>query len=124
MNSHAVTRLAFIVFSVACAGHRIAPADHTSRTFDRLTAADFAMTSERSLEGAIGALRPSYLRTNYRGESPTVFVNGIQASSPRVLRDVPASDVVEVRFLRGFEATTRYGSIHSGAVIEVTLRKR
>ncbi|HEY2855587.1 MAG TPA: hypothetical protein VGJ18_22280 [Gemmatimonadaceae bacterium] len=113
-----------LIFCMGCGASRSAHQNQSSATFDRLTAADLAVVSARTLEAAITMLRPSFLQTNLRGEAPTVFVNGTMASSPNVLRDLMASEVAEVHYLRGFEATARYGSVHSGAVIEVTLRRR
>ncbi len=118
-------RIALALFCAGCAAQTVARADQRSSTFDRLTSVDLIEVGERTtLQGAIAELRPSFLRPNLRGEPPTVFVDGIMASSPTVLRDLMAADVAEVHFLRGFEATAQHGPVHTGTIIEVTLRKR
>ena len=116
--------LALALFCLACAPARGVRIDARSRSFDRLTSADFSSVTVHTLEEAIVELRPGFLRMNLRGERPTVFVNGIMASSPTVLRDLIVEEVAEVRFLRGVDATERHGSVHSGAIIEVTTRAR
>ena len=116
--------LALALFCQACAPARGVRIDSRSRSFDRLTSSDLARVTVQTLEAAIVELRPAFLRTNLRGERPTVFVNGIMASSPTVLRDFVVEEVAEVRFLRGMDATERHGSVHSGAIIEVTTRAR
>ena len=73
---------------------------------------------------AIAELRPSFMHPNLRGEPPTLFVDGIEASSFDVLRYMSTADVAEGRWLRGQDATIRYGTVHTGAVLAVTLRSR
>ena len=119
---HACVALA--LFGLACGSARGVRINAGSWSFDRLTSADLAMVSVRTLEEAIVELRPGFLHVNLRGERPTVFVNGILASSPTALRDLMVGEVAEVRFLRGVDATERHGSVNSGAIIEVTTRVR
>jgi hypothetical protein len=89
-----------------------------------LTADDLSAVSARTLYDAVAQLRPSFVRANVRGEPPTVFVNGFLAGPVEVLRQLAPDAVKEVRLLRGAEATARYGNVHTGTIIDVTLRSR
>jgi hypothetical protein len=89
-----------------------------------LTASDLQAVSARTLYDAVVELRPSFVRANVRGEPPTVFVNGFLAGSVEVLRQLDPGAVKEIQLLRGAEATARYGNVHTGSIIDVTLRSR
>lgn len=89
-----------------------------------LTARDLCTWSTRSLYDVIAELRPNFVRPNLRGEPPTLFVNGMLAGSIEVLHALPTDAVSEVRLLRGADATARHGSVHTGSILEVTLRSR
>jgi outer membrane cobalamin receptor len=54
----------------------------------------------------------------------TVFVDGVERGpAESVLRLIPATDVQEIRLYRAADATTKYGSRHSGGVIDVTIKR-
>jgi len=117
-------RAILALLAIGCVASTSARVDNRSTTFDRLTSADLASVSMSTLYEAIAMLRPGFLLPNLRGEPPTVFVDGTMTSAPNILESMRTSDVAEVRFLSGIDATTRHGSVHSGAIIEVKLRAR
>jgi hypothetical protein len=111
---------------IGCAG--TVPA---SRDFVRplegqeLTARDLGRVGgARTLFVGIAHLRPHFLRPRRSSgrEAPTVVLNGVRAASVEVLRDIPIEAVEVVWFLEAATATMRYGSLHSGTVLEVTTR--
>jgi outer membrane cobalamin receptor len=74
-------------------------------------------------------IRPEFLRQ--RGASSiqggaqlaVVYVDGVRRGGPTALRQLRASEVEEIRFVSGTDATTRYGTDHGGGAIEVKSRR-
>jgi hypothetical protein len=89
-----------------------------------LTASDLQSVTAATLYEVVAKLRPNFVRANFRGEPPTVFVNGFLAGSVDALRHFDPKTVTDVRLLRGADATSRYGNVHTGSIIDVTLRSR
>lgn len=54
--------------------------------------------------------------------TPTVIVNGVHRGGLEMLRSLQLAEVASIRYYRSLDATTRFGSQHSGAVIDVRLR--
>jgi hypothetical protein len=125
INLPNAVRIAMMVILTACVGpmttHVI---DARPSELRLLTAGDLQAVSARTLYEAVAELRPSFVRANVRGEPPTVFVDGFLAGSVEVMRQLAPGTVKSVRLLRGAEATARYGNVHTGSIIEVTLRSR
>jgi hypothetical protein len=70
------------------------------------------------LDVAVAQLRPSFAWR--RGRAPTVYVDGLRYGSFDSLRELPSSWVVRIEVLDGPTATWRYGTNHSGVVLDVT----
>ena len=51
-----------------------------------------------------------------------VYMNGVRMGGPDALRYIPRTDVAEMRFLRGTDATQRFGTGHENGAILVTSR--
>ena len=90
-----------------------------------ITASEIAEINVSTAMDVIQRLHPEFLRGRGRnsissGEAqyPVVYVDGVRAGELAVLRDIPASDVREIRFVNAADATTRYGTGHTGGVIE------
>jgi outer membrane cobalamin receptor len=74
-------------------------------------------------------IRPEFLRQ--RGASSiaggaqlaVVYVDGVRRGGPEALRSLRATEVEEIRFVNGTDATTRYGTDHGGGAIEVKSRR-
>jgi len=74
----------------------------------------------------IRRLRPAWLRA--RGQDslsgrnttyPVVYVDDIRHGGLDTLHDIPASEILSVRFLGAADATTRWGTGHPSGVINV-----
>jgi hypothetical protein len=113
----------FLVLLMGCAtttpGPR--PADSTV-----LTRAEIDETGVQTAFDAIRQLRPRYLRgraivsvaypwTSY----PLVYVNGLFRGDLSSLRSILVHDIEEIRYINPGDATTRWGTGHSGGVIHV-----
>lgn len=72
---------------------------------------------------AVRQLRPQFLRsTRGPGDSAprvVVYVDGVRRGGVEELKRVPASLVLEIRFLTASEATTLYGTGHGGGALEI-----
>jgi hypothetical protein len=86
-----------------------------------LTAAEIQSSGRTRLIDAIQELRPRYLSTrrSQARAAPIVYLNNLRLGSPEQLSALPTDGISEVRWLSAIEATTRYGTGHSGGVILV-----
>lgn len=77
---------------------------------------------------ALNRLRPEFLSpvpggfADGHGLEPTVLVNGVHRGGLEMLRTLRLAEVRHIRYYRSLDATTRFGTNHNGAVIDVTLR--
>ena len=78
---------------------------------------------------AVQRLRPHFLRgrgsTSIRDPNPVlpvVYIAGVKQGGPEALQRVRVSEVSEIRYIGASDATTRYGTGHTGGAIEVILR--
>lgn len=99
------------------------------RVHEVLLEEEFRSSTAVDALGVVQQYRPNWLR--YRGpisiRDPNagrvqVYVDGVHWGDANRLRDIPAGDILEMRFLSGPEATTRYGMGHGGGAIEVQTR--
>ncbi len=73
-------------------------------------------------------LRPLWLTMrgggsmNSRVGEIAVYVAGMRQGGPDALREISRTSVVEIRFLRGSDATQRFGTGHENGAILVTPR--
>ena len=80
---------------------------------------------------AIRRLRPAWLRPGTRpavavGRSstlPRVHLNGVPLQSLEALEEIDASEVREMRFLNGPNASTRFGTGYVNGAILITLER-
>ena len=90
-----------------------------------LTARDLRRAGgARTLCDGVASLKPHFLRPrrSHGRDAPTVVLNGVRAPSIDVLCEIPIETVEVVRFLEAAAATIRFGSLHSGTVLDVTTR--
>jgi hypothetical protein len=84
------------------------------------TAEDLSKCDGLSLYECLQSTRPTLIRS--RGESVTVFVNGVLWGPATSLRQLRAADVMQARLLTDREATSH--AVRAGGVaLEVTLRR-
>jgi hypothetical protein len=120
----------FILLCIACTLVACASAGgRPTRSSDLITAEEIEAASVSNAYDAVARLRPAFLRG--RGQSsiqtpgsdlPIVYVNGLRSGTIDHLRNIPAQDVQTIRFISATDATTRYGTGHTGGIIEVTTR--
>lgn len=107
-----------------------APGERFRRRSDVISERELAATSTPNLYDAIQQLRPRFLQrrgessiTRREGTIVVVYIDDVRAGSPESLRSVHPSEVLEVRYLDGPSASSRYGLNHGGGAI-VVQRKR
>jgi hypothetical protein len=92
-----------------------------------ISAAEIAPLRHRSAYDVIKRLRPEYLKM--RGPTTImnpaefeigVYVDNMLLGGIRELRDLPAADVYEIRYLNAMNGATRHGAQHPSGVIEIT----
>lgn len=99
------------------------------RSTDQITQAEIARASVATAYDAVQRLRPAFLRTRGRGsfrfdpQQAVVYLDGTPIGGPDALRRINSTDVHAIRYLRGPDATTRYGTGHEGGAILVETRK-
>jgi len=116
--------LACVSLLIACGTGRAGP----SRNPNLITSEELRALDVSNAYEAIERLRPMFLRT--RGVTsataeaplPVIYIDGIRAGSPDVMRTLPVVDVQEIRYVSAADATTRYGTGHMGGVIEIRIR--
>ena len=127
MSPHAFHRLLpfalFFLFSgCASTGQARCPAS-AGPSSDWVGSAELRQTRSADLIEALWMSRPRFLqpRTAARPD-PVVYVDGVRVGEVDALSTVALPDVVEVRFMSGVDATTRFGIDHvSGALLVRTV---
>ena len=115
-----------LVLAAACAPHNAGTAAPSTRTRNTLLAEEIKGVSVSTAYDAVIRLRPSWLRN--RGpisvQQPNAgqvvaYVDGLRVGGADALARVPASAVVQIEYLSGPDATTRFGMGHDGGAILV-----
>jgi hypothetical protein len=81
-----------------------------------------AATSSTTAYEAIQRLRPLWLSGRGAGR-PLVYVDNIWRGGFEELYRISPADIQEIQLLRGYDATTRWGTGHAAGVILVTTRR-
>lgn len=55
-------------------------------------------------------------------KEPTVYLDQVEYGTINSLRNIPAQNVAEIRFIEGWDAMTKYGSDHVAGVIQIYTR--
>ncbi|MGH7717540.1 MAG: hypothetical protein ACREON_01680 [Gemmatimonadaceae bacterium] len=55
--------------------------------------------------------------------APIVYVDNVRYGTVSALRNISATDVMEIWFLSSRDATTKYGTGHMGGVIEIVTKR-
>ena len=102
----------------------------TDTRADRLTMEEIQRTELLNMYEVIQRLQPSWFiapQNRGRAMEVAVFVDGARVGSVEFLRNVPASQVAEARYLRGSALTTELSSrqaFNVGAAIMLTSPRR
>lgn len=101
------------------------------RASNLITADEIAGTNTTNAFEAVQKLRPAFLHsrgTNLSGSDsglPEVYVGLVHYGDINSLRNIPALEILEIRFYNGPEAVTKFGMQNPtgiNGVIEVTLK--
>src|SRR2546428_5059847 len=94
-----------------------------------ITVEEIERNSATNAYDVIRSLRPAWLVprsrsiTNPTGGQVVVYVDGVRVGSPDELRNIPAPQVKEARYLSAPDATTRFGTDHPSGAIEVATQR-
>ena len=120
----AVVFLAMVVLACSSGGVRTPRGSSNVITRAELNTLDLSTAYD-----AVQRLRPHFLRgrgsTSIRDPNPVlpvVYIAGVKQGGPEALQRVRVSEVEEIRYIGASDATTRYGTGHTGGAIEVVLR--
>jgi hypothetical protein len=110
------------------------------RDRNKITAEEIAEKPQlRNADEIIRNLRPQFLRVRISGDAsttqrdpygsgktePAVYLNEIRIPTGLAeLRNIPASEILEIRHMRGAEALARYGTGHEHGAIFITSNRR
>lgn len=106
----------------ACAGS----ASQSRGSSDILTREEISASGATTAYEAVVQLRPAFLRA--RGArsmrdptplTPVVYVNDMRHGGIDVLMSIRVEEIDEIRYIGAADATTRWGTGHSGGVIQV-----
>ncbi len=124
-SSISIIALALVMASCSSAGTGSA----TSRNSNVVTIEELAEIDYLNGLEALRRLRPNWLRV--RGQSTfsrqasagiRLYVDGRRRDDISELGRIPTTHILEMRFLNGREATTRYGTDHGDGAILVELK--
>ncbi len=108
----------------ACSTTGTATGSEARGSRDLITEEELAQSPDLSLYDAVRRMRPQWLQVRGTGtESPRVYVDGASRGGLDELRSLRVPDVREVRYMGSRDATTRFGTGHTGGAILVTTRR-
>ncbi len=118
---------AFVAFG--CAGPGTAPGSSSrGNSADVVTGEQIRATSANNLYDALEQLRPRWLLPRGRASiaipdatEPVVYLYGVRHGFVNTLYGINVNAVRRVEFIGPLDATTRYGTGHSGGIIDVEL---
>lgn len=101
----------------------------TSGSRDVITAQDVMQSGAQTAYQAVQRLQPTWLTSRGAnsfngsvGQTPDVYLSGVDMGGVQYLQNVQATDVKEMRFYEPGQAATRFGMGHHSGVIELTLK--
>lgn len=128
MSSRAFYLVA-VAASLACASASTKSGAHKAANL--ITAEEIAGTNTTNAYEAVEKLRPAFLHSHGTDLSrndtglPDVYLGVARYGDVNSLRNIPAMEVLEIRFYKGAEAATKFGMQNPtgiNGVIEVTLK--
>ena len=97
---------------------------------DVLTAAEISQSGGATAYEVIAQLRPEFLRSRglsslLAATAPTavVYMDNVQLGGLEVLRTVGAQTISRVEYLSASDATTRFGTDHTGGAILISTKR-
>lgn len=116
-----VAPLAGLMLLAACAsgggsGETSAP----RRRADLIVAAEWEGQNMTTAFDAVQRLRPAWLQPRGQTGLPAVFRNNTRwGPDPRSLETMLLTEISEIRYMNGRDATTRFGTGYAGGIIQV-----
>ncbi len=120
-RSMLIAAVALALGACASGGNNGAP-DKPRPNPDVITAEEIAAVPVQNAYDAVSRLRPSFFTTQggtTRTHAVQVVVDGIPQGGVNALRNIIASEVVEIRRMSAADATMRWGTGYSGGAILV-----
>ena len=121
-----VLALALAACSSAPAGSAPA-APRSSR--DLITREQIEALNATDAYEVVQRIRSEYLRgrgsasINRGPDLAVVYIDGVKRGGPEALKGFRTTEIQEIRFISGTDATTRYGTDHGGGAIELKTRQ-
>lgn len=109
--------------AAACAAGASAGGGGAGYSRDLISEAELAEVTETDAYDIVRRLRPGWLQTRGMGANPVAYLDDIRLGGPDQLRSVYVDQIKEIRFISASDATTRWGTDHTGGVIQV-IQKR
>jgi hypothetical protein len=98
---------------------------------DAILADEIERASATNAYELVQQLRPTFFRsrgaesiTNPTPPTPVVYLDEVRYGSIADLRNIPASNVLEIHYLSAIDATSRFGTGHTGGAILVKTKTR
>lgn len=88
----------------------------------RIVRAELEPLGQMSGLQAVERLRPRWMQSR-GGDLPVLYVDGSRRSSVQDLQSMRLNDIEQMEFMSASDATTRYGTGHSGGAIMVSSRR-
>lgn len=133
MGSRLFTVIVTSALLAGCATTSSTPATRSNPNV--ITAEEIARNPSTSAYELIQRLRPSFLRTrgavhgapsggvnNIESVDLVVYLNETRLGGSDQLRQIPTSDIQEIRYYSAADATTKWGTGHSAGAIQVLSR--
>ena len=121
-----VLTLALALGLAGCASSGGSSTRNPGSSSNRIVRADLdALEGTLDVYQAIERLRPRWLQTRGRvGSRPVLYVSGSRRGDLDDLKSMQAAEVEQMEYMSPSDATTRFGTGHSGGAILVTNRRR
>ena len=114
-----------LVLAFAIAGCSAATQNASTAPVDVITAPDIQKANVTTAYDVVDRLARRWFRDlsgNASGSVAVYLSTDQKLGGKEALRDIAASDVVQLKYLKGADAAARYGASASGGAIIVTLR--
>jgi hypothetical protein len=94
--------LSLLLLAAACGSAQVMPENRTRTRSDRLTQDEILRTEMTTMYDVVQRLQPAWLTPQRERGLPSpvgVFVDGVRVGDADFLRQIPASQITEARFL-------------------------
>ena len=102
----------------------------SGRASDALACGEIRSARVDDAYEAVMRFRPEFLRPSGApaaadpgGAAPVVYVDDVRQGGPEMLRTIPVTAIVEIRYLGATTAADRFGPLYAGGVIAVRTRR-